>query len=289
MTLECDEKGPGRRTIRLTGTLTAMCILAGVFFALLACWKELRSEVEISIEDYAASAIQRHDSSTRELILDSQNSRAVIPGPSLDHVRSRTKMIRAFTICNLVLSASCFASFAWAIKSLFRRSNGLPAPLITLTVLGSLFFAGQLASIIVAKPPFWSSCMGTILFLASLCLFWWAVPFASDGGMHVAFGFVIPGTLVTSGPYHFVRHPFYLSYLLFWTAGVFAAFSSVLLLSVVVTGGFYLKAINREEAEMLAGPCATNYREYCRLTGALLPRLSWNPKSAGSPYAETEK
>lgn len=79
--------------------------------------------------------------------------------------------------------------------------------------------------------------------------------------------------LITSGAYGCVRNPMYLGIILLWL-GVAMAFQSGLLFAVaavyvVPVLWFYIRA----EERMLAGEFGTQFEEYTRRVGRLLPRL----------------
>lgn len=176
----------------------------------------------------------------------------------------------------LVLSSACFASFSWAVARLFAAPQGSqPAAMKWLGALGVAFFVLQLLSI--AYLPSGShravSIAGLCLFVVALSVFWWAVPYARSAKLRIAFADGQPDQLLTGGPYRYVRHPFYASYLMFWLAGVHVSQQWFLVSSVVVMGLFYVKAIRKEEGEFLSGDLAEPYRAYAANTGALLPRL----------------
>ena len=78
-------------------------------------------------------------------------------------------------------------------------------------------------------------------------------------------------TLLVDGPYAYVRHPFYASYLLYWVAGAFI--SNWLWASVFVMGCLYFTAIRQEENRFGFSPLAASYEAYRRQTGALIPVL----------------
>ena len=80
-------------------------------------------------------------------------------------------------------------------------------------------------------------------------------------------------TLITRGPYQWVRHPFYDCMALFTLAtGLTAANWFVLLVGVVV---FSLLAIrSRTEEEKLLERFGESYRAYKARTGRFLPRMS---------------
>jgi protein-S-isoprenylcysteine O-methyltransferase Ste14 len=79
-------------------------------------------------------------------------------------------------------------------------------------------------------------------------------------------------TLVTSGPYRWVRHPFYAAVALMVLANGLVAANWFLLM----TGGllFGLLAIrSRREEDNLVARFGEQYRDYIRSTGRFLPRL----------------
>jgi protein-S-isoprenylcysteine O-methyltransferase Ste14 len=89
----------------------------------------------------------------------------------------------------------------------------------------------------------------------------------------VAFAPAVPTALVLDGPYRYVRHPFYASYLLAWLAGCAATANPWLLLTVVWMFGFYYVAARGEEESILQSGLADVYREYRNRTGMFLPKV----------------
>jgi protein-S-isoprenylcysteine O-methyltransferase Ste14 len=79
-------------------------------------------------------------------------------------------------------------------------------------------------------------------------------------------------TLVTSGPYRWVRHPFYDSVALYFlavsliTANWFLLLIGVLLLALIVVR-------TRREEEKLLARFGDSYRAYTERTGRFLPRM----------------
>jgi protein-S-isoprenylcysteine O-methyltransferase Ste14 len=171
----------------------------------------------------------------------------------------------------LALSVACFISFSWAIARLFSSSPGVTFPLTLLGALGILFSIAQIALIVLARTASWRTASALVVYIVALGLFWWAVPQAVRGHLNVAFTNVKPVTLLVDGPYAYVRHPFYASYLLYWIAG--ALISGWLWISVFVMGSFYLTALHQEEESFRLSPLAAFYEVYRRKTGALFPVL----------------
>jgi protein-S-isoprenylcysteine O-methyltransferase Ste14 len=75
-----------------------------------------------------------------------------------------------------------------------------------------------------------------------------------------------------AGPHAVIRHPFYLSYLLCWIAGVLATGQWLLLATVALMAWIYHRAALKEEAKFAASPMAEAYARYAATTGRYLPR-----------------
>lgn len=78
-----------------------------------------------------------------------------------------------------------------------------------------------------------------------------------------------PGGLVTSGPYHYMRHPIYAAILLFVWAGVASHASIVSVLTAIVATAAIAVRIGAEEA--LVAEDYPEYAEYARRTKRLIP------------------
>lgn len=83
-------------------------------------------------------------------------------------------------------------------------------------------------------------------------------------------------TLVTSGPYRWVRHPFYV------TAALLMTFVTVLtanwLIGVTSLTVLALLAVRTpKEEQLLVARFGQQYRDYMERTGKFVPRLRWTP------------
>jgi protein-S-isoprenylcysteine O-methyltransferase Ste14 len=120
--------------------------------------------------------------------------------------------------------------------------------------------------------PVWAQWTGVVLGLASLALIWW-VQWALDLNFAVILHIRDQHTLITNGPYTWVRHPMY-------TTLYIHGISSLLLTSNWFVGGLYLLALtlivvfrlNNEEATMIE-KFGDEYRKYMARTGRFLPKL----------------
>lgn len=79
-------------------------------------------------------------------------------------------------------------------------------------------------------------------------------------------------SLVTTGPYRYVRHPFYLAFLLAIFGGCLVTANWFLLLAGLVPFGF-LVARTRIEEQKLIERFGDQYRQYMAKTGRFLPRF----------------
>jgi len=171
----------------------------------------------------------------------------------------------------LALSVTCFVSFSWAIVRLFYGSAGVGSRMTLLGAMGILCSITQITLIVLTRTGCWRMASALVLYVVALGLFWWAVPQAARVRLNIAFTKATPVALLVEGPYAYVRHPFYASYLLYWVAGAFI--SGWLWTSVLVMGWFYFTAMRQEEESFGLSPLAARYEAYRRKTGALLPVL----------------
>jgi protein-S-isoprenylcysteine O-methyltransferase Ste14 len=113
--------------------------------------------------------------------------------------------------------------------------------------------------------------LAALLYLCSLGLFWWAIRTNSSARLSAAFSPDVPVHLVDSGPYRFIRHPFYCSYVVAWSAGTIATARWWLLPTVAIMAIIYWKAANSEEEKFSRSPLAAEYQKYRERTAWLVP------------------
>jgi protein-S-isoprenylcysteine O-methyltransferase Ste14 len=76
--------------------------------------------------------------------------------------------------------------------------------------------------------------------------------------------------LVTSGPYHYVRHPSYLAYFLLFFGLFFLLLNLVALIPLVAIPGYV--RITKYEEQLLVERFGSEYVEYQERTGRFLPK-----------------
>ncbi len=142
-------------------------------------------------------------------------------------------------------------------------------------ILGSAFVVLH-SVLIITFPSFhdMKAIIGLLLYLASFSLFWWAIAINRPRPLSIAFSADTPMRLVSGGPYKFIRHPFYVSYLLAWFAGAIATANWILIATCFVMGVIYVKAALFEEAKFQQSDLSHSYQTYRGETGMFLPRLA---------------
>ena len=149
-------------------------------------------------------------------------------------------------------------------------------------VLGQLSFVSGMACVLglgFYQALVWYQLLcGAVLALCSVVLYEWTRRTVIDRNFYTALGGEVPAAVCRSGPYKFVRHPFYLSYVIAFL-GLVAAFPSlatgfVCLLNI----GLFLYMAFDDERVLLLSPLAADYQAYRLRTGMLLPRLGRSRK-----------
>lgn len=176
----------------------------------------------------------------------------------------------------LLAACTCFAGYAWGRARFFRIVAGTPGGhrLIAWATAGSAL-AHLVAIVFFHRHAPARFAAGLALYAASLGLFWWCVRVNRSRPLSLAFSADLPCHLVAAGPYAAVRHPFYLSYLLCWIAGVVATGFWPLLATVAAMAWIYHRAALMEEAKFAASPLAEAYARYAAGTGRYLPRIGF--------------
>ena len=176
---------------------------------------------------------------------------------------------------SLILGFSaCLLSFQLALGTHFRHSGPLAAPMRWLVALSLLVWAGGVAAIGWRGAPGAGRLAVALVFLAASVALFFATRLSTPASvLPVAFADESPEFVIQSGPYRFIRHPFYTAYILFWTGFAVAAPHPAVAAGCAAILVAYFLLARREERGLLAGPLGAAYRRYAATTGRFLPRL----------------
>ncbi len=163
-----------------------------------------------------------------------------------------------------------FSAFCWGVKSHFRSTGKMPLGMQVTSALSTIAFLWFIARLTSGFGAMWLE--ATALFCASGALFFWTIQASRQTPPTLAFDTDAPFFLLRSGPYAAVRHPFYLSYLMFWVGTALATASALGWIAVAIMAAVYLDAATREEAKFARSTLAATYAAYKRQAGMFLPR-----------------
>jgi len=176
----------------------------------------------------------------------------------------------------LAPSLACFLAFSWGTLRHFRSAGPMP-PGMRLIGAVSLVTMTAFAWSVLAEPLPGTWPLAVVLATGSLALFVWTVRATRDAGLALAFAGAQPSELVVVGPFRYLRHPFYTSYLLFWLATFIATLSNICALGLFVLLVCYVTAAREEEYSISRSRLAIQYVQYASGAGMFLPKLKRRP------------
>lgn len=183
-------------------------------------------------------------------------------------------------VVDLGLAVASFGSAIWGALRFFRTEDtgARTGRRLVSAVVGTCMIAGValLATTPGIPSPFWRTA-SRVAFVAAICLFWWTWRTTRRDIMQFAFSSAVPNNVRTSGPYRFVRHPYYSSYLLAWIGLAIASPGIVTLAILGLMVAIYVRAARSEEEIILASGWGASYGAYMQRTGQFIPRLWQTP------------
>ena len=172
----------------------------------------------------------------------------------------------------LAVGLAVFAAVSLAVIFHFK-SDTRPAKF---TLLG----AASAANIFVFARELWLRpkdpfllAIALGLFVVSAVLFAWAIQASRTAQLKLIFDPDNPRFILRAGPYAFIRHPFYSSYILFWLGCAVgslhvANFGYIVLLTLLL-----VYAAREEEKGFERSALAADYAAYRQSAGLLWPKL----------------
>jgi protein-S-isoprenylcysteine O-methyltransferase Ste14 len=173
----------------------------------------------------------------------------------------------------LLLLASVFFYFVLAGGRTFELS---PDDDTASGVAQLSFYSGIIAAPFLGygEPlPLWNAVGSGTLFAASVVLYEWARWTIRERRFHIAWSGDVPEALCDQGPYAYIRHPLYASYILAFGA-LLAAFPKLAALAIFLLNlALFIHAAVTDERAIARSALAEAYARYKRRTGMFLPRL----------------
>lgn len=172
-----------------------------------------------------------------------------------------------------LLAVIIIATHGWAMRNHFNMPGDVPngTRLISFLVIASGILLGYLSWTL--EQPVLAQVIGLAVLLASYALYWLTIRESSAANLLSAFDEKNPHGLLKTGPYGYVRHPFYTSYLLLWGGWAVAAWSIWAIVPVAGMAATYWAASRDEEGKFSTTTMADDYAEYRKSTGRFFPKL----------------
>ena len=173
---------------------------------------------------------------------------------------------------SIVLYIAIVLSLIWARLRFFKMTSGTPR-------LSALVYDATVATQIITTLVLMFATSGKslplvaasiCLYALSLLLFWWSIFTAKN--LDFAFSNEV-GSIVTTGPFGIVRHPFYASYILAWLSSSLLFNSLILWITLAYLISFYFLSARKEEGVILKSVYSNEYKKYIQDVGMFLPRI----------------
>jgi protein-S-isoprenylcysteine O-methyltransferase Ste14 len=165
-----------------------------------------------------------------------------------------------------------FSQHVWALRGHFVSKTMNPGAYV-IAIAANLVLVAYLVLLWTGPQPAPAQVAGLALQLGSLWLFRAAVGASRDARLRFIFDADGPETLVRTGPYARIRHPFYASYLIYWAGWTLACWSPWGLVPLGVMIVLYSRAALFEERLFAGTAMAADYAQYRRRAGLFWPRF----------------
>jgi len=144
----------------------------------------------------------------------------------------------------------------------------------------SFFVTGLLGTIALgyrSQVSTLNAIAGGALMACALALYEWARHTIAGRRFHIAWSGAVPGEVCEAGPYRYVRHPVYASYVIAFAALIAAMPSAWSVAIFALNAALFTHAAFDDERSLARSELAADYARYRRATGMFVPRLVRKP------------
>lgn len=175
----------------------------------------------------------------------------------------------------LGLSVVAIACFGWSVFGAFRSGEEMTSgyDMVRISSIGSWFIQVWLLQGSAMSFAFVGYWVGLLLVAAAIVLFWACVRITRARKLTLVFSQDLPEHIYAVGPYAYVRHPFYLSYLMAYFGMAMIGEGLWLYVVAALMTLVYFMAARFEESKFESSALAAEYAEYRRRAGMFLPRI----------------
>lgn len=166
------------------------------------------------------------------------------------------------------------ASFLWSVVQVFKKHGELDQSKYR------IFQALSLLTWVTAVTSFWRTpdptpfaTAGVVGQILTLTIFWSHTRIVQRNRFSLIFSNDVPAKIVQAGLYRWIRHPFYLCYLLCYYSLALALLDWPMLVCSVVMTVVYWNATLFEEKKFLSSHHAGEYEDYLARTGRFFPKI----------------
>ena len=121
--------------------------------------------------------------------------------------------------------------------------------------------------------PLANGIAAAVVLLLAIALYEWARQTIWGRRFGVGWGQHVPEAVCADGPYRFVRHPLYLSYLVAYLAALVALPHWLTAAIFVLAIAVFANAAHHDEQQLADSPISADYAAYRARTGMFLPRF----------------
>lgn len=180
--------------------------------------------------------------------------------------------MKLFIFC---LELAFYGSISWVSIIFFKTENqgakkgrlfiGIAAGVATLLELYDILH--------LRNENYMKEWASAFLFIVALVVFWWTYFTVKSKAFSFAYSDVASMHLVIIGPFKWVRHPFYTTYILGWFAAFLTTNTIQALLISIGMFVVYWNAAKKEELQFLSSNLAAEYSDYQKRAGAFFPKI----------------